>query len=1440
MQSNTLDAKQRFELLLKHIELPTEMVEQHFIDVHLEKVIVSEKQSQWKIVLCSKTLLPATCFASFLSHARSKFKHISAIELCVQHQPNISGAQLFEEYWDLCLEDIKQKHPLINGFLNQASITIRDFEVELGLIDGVNVEIANAKQMNHWIQAFYSDYLNTEYRIRFGLNEQRTEMLEKFKMQVEQEQQQFVEDAMAQQATTSMPTTIADADLKLMLGVEIKDLPVSIQTITEEERKVTVQGLVFDLKETTTKNGTTIFQFNITDFSDSIGVKSFIKNKEDLKIMRMLKDGMWILLRGKVEYDRFGNQNQPPELIFIPNDLVRIEPLDRREDTAEQKRVEFHLHSTMSTMDACASIDEYMALAKSWGHRAIALTDHAGVQAFPEAQKAAKKHDLKMIYGLEANVLNEPMPVVLQAKSIPMLEETYVIFDIETTSLSVSNGEIIELAGVKMLRGEIVDTFSTLVKPTKPIPEKITSITNITDQMVSDSPTIEQVLPEFLAFIDHCTLVAHNARFDTGFIFEWCKRLDLAVPTQAIVDTLEMSRLLLAKEMKQFNLEALTDKFKIELKSHHRALDDCTATGHVFFHLVAIANKRNVSNLQELNLQSDDRLMQVRPFHCTIYALNRTGLKNLYKLVSLSHTEFFKRVPCIPKRQLIAHREGLLIASGCEKGEFFENVLNKSIEEAELVAQFYDVLEVQPLTTYRHLVDKGIVNVQADIIKAIERIVAIGKRLDKPVIATGNVHYLHPRDKINRDIVIQGIAGYSPLKEMEKPEVHFRTTDEMLKEFSFLGEETAYDIVVTQTNILADRFESFALFPKQLFAPHIEGAETEIRETCYETAKTMYGDPLPEIIIQRLEKELVPIINYGFSANYLISQRLVKKSNENGYLVGSRGSVGSSIVAMMLGISEVNPLPPHYLCGSCKVSEWFTDGSVANGFDLVDKVCSSCGQMMKGHGHDIPFETFLGFKGDKVPDIDLNFSGEYQATAHNYTRILFGEKNCFRAGTVGTIKDKTAFGFVKKYTEEKGLTWRNAEVIRHAIGCTGVKRSTGQHPGGIIVVPDTIEIEEITPVQYPADSVTAEWKTTHFDYHAFEENLLKLDILGHDDPTMMHMLQHLTGVDPLSIPMNDPKVMSLFSSTEPLGVSPEQIRSNIGTYGIPEMGTKFVRQMLEETNPTSFSDLLQISGLSHGTDVWLGNAQELIRNRTCTIKTVIGCRDEIMLYLIYKAGMDASLAFTITESVRKGRGLKPEWIEEMKTHKVPQWYIDSCLKIKYMFPKAHAAAYVISAVRCAYYKIYHPLEFYASYFSIRAKDLDLQTMIKGHSAILKRYDEMMAVYNQLSKTDQDICSAFEMGLEMTSRGFSFQNIDINRSKAFQFQISGKLLIPPFSAVSGCGETAAQSMENAQKQGEFLSIDDFQSRTRCTKTIIDTLKGMGCFGELPDSNQLTLF
>lgn len=1434
--SQTGDKRHRFELLMKQAELPNDLIDAYFADGYIDKVIVSQTNREWTFCIRKTSLVPSPAFVAFCRTVKEKFAHIADVSFVFLYDDVVKPQDIALQYWELFVEYAQREMVSVNGWLARAGLDADGDLLTVTLLDETGLELARKKKIDEAVVRFYERLFARKYRVKLAVGSSRQEAYERFAQQIEQEEREAVQQIMA--SVQEAPPPEDEGDVRLQVGYEIRDEPVPLMNIREEEKKITVQGSVFGLEVKELRNGSTLFTFNVTDFTDSIAMKMFAKTKEDVKVLSRLANGKWVKARGRVEYDRF---MQEPELVMMPNDLHEITPPPERQDDAEEKRVEFHLHTTMSTMDAVTPIDAYIKTAVKWGHKAIAITDHANVQVYPEAYKAAKKHGLNVLFGMEANVVNDAVPMVINPRREALATAEYVVFDIETTGLSVVNNKIIELAGVKMREGREIGRFSTFINPHEKIPYHIQQLTNISDDMVKDAPELEPKLREFVEFVGDAVLVAHNARFDIGFIQAACKSIGLPELGNPVLDTLELARFL-HPGMKNHRLNTLADKYKVSLENHHRAIDDSIALGGILYGLIGDAAERNVTYLDQLNDYVGLDLSNSRPFHCGIYALNATGKKNLFKLVSLSHTEYFNRVACIPKSKLVELREGLLVMSGCEKGEFFETVLNKTVEEAEEVAQFYDVLEVQPLDFYMHLVEKGLVGSRAEIEQALRTICRIGEKLGKPVVATGNVHYLHPRDKLFRDITIHGITGFSPLKEMRKPDAHFRTTKEMLAEFQFLGEEKAYEIVVKNTNELVERFEPFEMFPPDLFTPIIEGADEEIREKCYATARRMYGDPLPEVVVQRLEKELVPIIKYGFSANYLISERLVKKSNEDGYLVGSRGSVGSSVVATFLGISEVNPLPAHYLCRneSCRHSEWFLDGSVPSGFDLPDKDCPKCGGVMKGEGQDIPFETFLGFKGDKVPDIDLNFSGEYQPHAHNYTKVLFGEKQVFRAGTIGTVAEKTAFGFAKKYEEDHGKKWRGAELSRLAAGCTGVKRSTGQHPGGIVVVPDYIEVEDVTPVQYPADDTSSEWKTTHFDYHAFETNLLKLDILGHDDPTMMRMLQDLTGVDPTTIPMNDPKVMSLFNSTEALGVTPEQIRTPVATYGVPEMGTKFVRQMLHETQPSSFADLLQISGLSHGTGVWLGNAQELIKNGTCNIKTVIGCRDDIMLYLIYKAGMDASLAFKITESVRKGRGLTPEWIEEMKRCNVPQWYIDSCLKIEYMFPKAHAAAYVISAVRTAYFKLYHPIAFYATYFSVRAEDFDLDLLCQGYDAILRRLIEIEEKGFSATTKEKSMISILEMALEMTARGFSFKPIDLYRSHATRFLIDGDSLIPPFSAIAGIGENAARNIAAAREQGEFLSIEDFQQKAKVSKTIVEMLAAMGCFRGLPESNQLSLF
>ncbi|MBO2945716.1 PolC-type DNA polymerase III [Paenibacillus sp. F411] len=1433
------EKRNRFELLMRQGEVPAGLVDPYFLDGIIEKVEISQENREWLITLHKDSLVPAEVYRSFCLRIQEKLNHIAKIRFQFVYQGSVTPAEVIQEYWRLFLEWVHRQIPSVNGWMARASHELNDGLLTVQMPDSMALELARKKQIDEALMTFFKQYFALELRVKLQLGEQQDQAaLAEFEQKKREEEREVIERMMSTLEADPLPEE-EEGEVRLQIGYDIKDHPVSIQNIQDEEKKITIQGTIFGLDRKELRNGSTLFTYNVTDFSDSLQMKMFAKTKDDLKVMSLLENGKWVKARGRVEYDRF---MQVPELVMMPSDLVEVKAPAARKDQAELKRVEFHLHTTMSTMDAVTPIDKYVKTAAAWGHKAIAVSDHGGVQCFPDADKHAKKNGIKMIYGIEANVVNDAVNVVEQAKPLELHHATYVVFDIETTGLSITQNKITELAAVKMQEGKEIDRYATFVNPHEKIPYHIQQLTNITDEMVKDAPDLEPVLEEFVKFVGDAVLVAHNARFDMGFIQASLKNAGMNTLDNPYLDTLELARML-HPGMKNHRLNTLADKYKVLLESHHRAIDDTIALAGILNGLLSDVEKlKGIKMLDRLNDYVGTDLSNTRPFHCGIYAQNMIGKKNLYKLVSMSHTQHFKRVPCIPKSKLVEMRDGLIILSGCEKGEFFESVLNKTVEEAEEVAQFYDVLEVQPLTMYMHLVDKGLVGSPEELKTAVQKIIAIGEKLDKPVIATGNVHYLEPRDKLFRDITIHGITGFSPLKDLRKPDAHFRTTQEMLDEFQYLGAEKAFEIVVKNTNDLADRFEEIELFPSKLFTPILDGADEEIRNTCYETAKSIYGEDLPEVVVARLEKELEPIIKYGFSANYLISEKLVKKSNQDGYLVGSRGSVGSSVVATFLGISEVNPLPAHYICldKECKHSEWFLDGSVPSGFDLPDKACPKCGGRLKGEGQDIPFETFLGFKGDKVPDIDLNFSGEYQPEAHNYTKVMFGEKNVFRAGTIGTVAEKTAFGFAKKYEEEHQKRWRGAELNRLAGGCTGVKRSTGQHPGGIVVVPDYMEVEDITPVQFPADDVKAEWKTTHFDYHAFDANLLKLDILGHDDPTMMRMLQDLTGVDPTTIPMNDPKVMSMFNSTEALGVTPEQIRSPVATYGVPEMGTKFVRQMLIESQPSSFADLLQISGLSHGTGVWLGNAQELIKNGTCNIKTVIGCRDDIMLFLIYKAGMDASLAFKITESVRKGKGLSQEWIDEMKRCKVPQWYIDSCLKIQYMFPKAHAAAYVISAVRTAYFKLYYPIEYYATYFSVRAEDFDIELCCQGYDAIHKRIIEIEQLGFQASTKEKSMLSILEMALEMTARGFTFKNIDLYRSDALRFTVEGDCLIPPFSALQGIGDNAARNIAAAKEQGEFLSIEDFQQKSKASKTAVELLTQMGCFRGLPESNQLSLF
>jgi len=1035
-----------------------------------------------------------------------------------------------------------------------------------------------------------------------------------------------------------------------------------------------------------------------------------------------------VKVRGEAQYDKYAR-----ELIIFAYDIMETQKTERQDDAAK-KRVELHLHTQMSAMDGVSSVKDLVRRAAKWGHPAVAITDHGVVQAYPEAYEAGKKNNIKIIYGVECYLVSDSAAIVYNP-SDTTLDGDFVVFDIETTGLNASTDRIIEIGAVKVSRGKITDRFSTFVNPKIPIPDKIVELTGITDEMVKDAPEIEEVLESFLNFSKDCVLVAHNAQFDTGFIKVNAGRYNK--PFQyCILDTLELTRALFP-ELKRHRLNVVAKHLNVKLENHHRAVDDAGATAEIFIKCMDMLRQREITYIRDINsaLAGDKDIKSMDSYHAVILVKDQAGLKNLYKIISESHLKYFYKKPRVPKSLYMQYKEGLMIGSACEAGELYRAILEgKSDEELSRIVKFYDYLEIQPLGNNQFMVDSGRLESIQDLKNINKKIVNLGEQYNKPVVATCDVYFLDPQDEVFRRILMAG-QGFADA-DNQAP-LYLRTTDEMLQEFEYLGQEKAYEVVVENTNKIAEMIEFVKPIPDETFPPEIPGAEEEIQRLSISKAVEIYGDPLPKIVKDRMDKELNSIIKHGFSVMYIIAQKLVWKSLSDGYLVGSRGSVGSSFVAFLAGITEVNALPPHYVCPKCKNSEFITDGSVGSGVDMPDKNCPKCGTKYNKDGHDIPFETFLGFDGDKEPDIDLNFSGDYQPIAHKYTEELFGEGHVFRAGTIGTIAEKTAYGFVKKYLEERGKVVHNAEINRLVKGCTGIKRTTGQHPGGVMIVPRKNEIYEFCPIQHPADDPDSSIITTHFDYHSISGRLLKLDILGHDDPTVIRMLEDLTGVNAREIPIGDSATMSLFTSTEALGVSPEEIGSEVGTFAVPEFGTKFVRQMLVDTKPKTFAELVRISGLSHGTDVWLNNAQDLVRAGTATLSEVICTRDDIMLYLIYK-GVPAKQAFKIMESVRKGKGLKEEDEAIMRENNVPEWYIDSCKKIKYMFPKAHAVAYVMMAFRIAYFKVHYPTAFYTAYFTVRADDFDAELMTHGVERVRSKIKELEAKGNDISAKERNV------------------------------------------------------------------------------------------------------
>ena len=1229
----------------------------------------------------------------------------------------------------------------------------------------------------------------------------------------------------------------------VIYGRDFEDEPIAIEKIVGEMGEVTIRCQVMTLETREIRNEKTIVIMSVTDFTDSIVLKIFTRNDQLQELLDGgLAKGAFLKIKGVTTIDKFDSELTIGSVVGIKK---IADFTSTRADTSPEKRVELHCHTKMSDMDGVSDVKDIVKRAMKWGHKAIAITDHGDVQAFPDANHAVPPDsDFKIIYGVEAYLVDDLKDIIVDSKG-QSLNDSYVVFDLETTGLSPDKNKIIEIGAVKVVDGAITERFSTFVNPEVPIPYNIEQLTSIKDDMVLDAPRIEEILPEFMKFCEGTVMVAHNAEFDTGFIRKNCERMGLPFDF-TIADTVALARILLP-QLNRFKLDTVAKAVGVSLDHHHRAVDDAACTAEIFVKFIEMLHERGMETLDDVNQMgatSPELVKKLKSHHAIILATNDIGRINLYRLVSMSHLTYFHKTPRVPKSEFVKYREGLLLGSACEAGELYRAILDGRPEEEIIrLVKFYDYLEIQPIGNNSFMLrdEKSAINSVEELQDINRRIVKLGETFNKLVVATCDVHFLDPEDEVYRRIIMAG-KGFKDADDQAP--LFLRTTEEMLKEFEYLGSTKAEEVVITNPGKIADMCEKIAPVRPDKCPPVIENSDQMLRDICYTKAHSMYGEELPSIVKERLDRELNSIISNGYAVMYIIAQKLVWKSNEDGYLVGSRGSVGSSFAATMSGITEVNPLQAHYRCAYCKYSDFDSPEVKAfsgrSGCDMPDKICPVCGKKLVKDGFDIPFETFLGFKGNKEPDIDLNFSGEYQSKAHAYCEVIFGYGQTFRAGTIGTLADKTAFGYIKNYYEERGVHKRNCEIDRIVQGCVGVRRTTGQHPGGIVVLPVGEEINTFTPVQHPANDMTTATVTTHFDYHSIDHNLLKLDILGHDDPTMIRMLQDLTGIDPTTIPLDDELVMSLFKNTSALGVTPDDIHGiPLGCLGIPEFGTDFAMQMVIDAKPQEFSDLIRISGLSHGTDVWLGNAQTLIEQGLATISTAICTRDDIMIYLIQK-GLDSEQSFTIMESVRKGKGLKEEWKTEMRAHDVPEWYIDSCLKIKYMFPKAHAAAYVMMAWRIAYCKVYYPLAYYAAYFSIRATGFNYEIMCQGKERLEYFYKDYTRRKDSLSKKEQDTYRDMKIVQEMYARGFDFTPIDVYRAKPDRFQVIDGKLMPALNTIDGMGDNAAIAVAEAAKDGKFLSKDDFRQRTKATKTVIDLMADLGLLGELPESNQLSLF
>lgn len=1383
-------------------------------------------------------------------------------------KPHFPTELFSADYFPQLYAAVRRDIPSINGTLNNAEVRFENNTLTINLLNGGKTLLDSKgfdKALTKLISEEFNLYISVNYTGTFEVEENSEEYKaaiqdaqEKINRENLQKAAEFYqeeaetaekrEEKHAENTTVEIEVRegkfatpqIIQSSIRPLYGRSIRGKMIPISSISGDSGRIVVWGDVFDIEKKVTKSGDkNIFTIDITDYTGSTTAKVFNSIKESA-VIDNIKKGDTIVVQGDVEYDKYAG-----ELVVNARSIGTAQKV-KVVDNAEKKRVELHMHTNMSQMDAVTSAGDLVNRAYQWGHKAVAITDHGVAQAFPDAMKAADKinkdeEKIKIIYGVEAYFMDDLVESV-KGDADTGFDGTFICFDIETTGLSAARDKITEIGAVKVENGVITDTFSTFANPEMPIPQKITQLTGITDDMVKDAPSQSEAVRAFLEFAGDNVLVAHNAPFDTSFIAKACEDMGREYNYTSI-DTVAISRAILT-DIKNCKLDTVAKFLRLGDFNHHRATDDAEMLARIFINLCQrLTDDYGITKTNDINTKiAGGDFKKLPTYHQIILVKNKTGLKNLYRLISYSHLNYFYKKPRIPKSELVKYREGLIIGSACCAGQLYMAILEgKPWGELKQIASFYDYLEIQPAGNNSFMIRDGRFN-SVDELHEIDRtIIKLAKELGKPVCATCDVHFMDPTDSEFRKILMAG-QGFKDA-EQQAP-LYFRTTAEMLKEFEWLGKDKAYEYVVENPNKIADMCEYIRPIPKGTFPPNIEGAQEQLIDITWKRAKEKYGDPLPEIVKARLDKELNSITTYGFSVLYMTAQKLVADSEAHGYLVGSRGSVGSSFVATMSGISEVNPLCPHYVCPNCKHSEFITDGSYGSGFDMPPKNCPECGTLMDQDGHEIPFETFLGFKGDKVPDIDLNFSGEYQSKSHRYTEELFGKNNVFKAGTISTVAEKTALGFVKKFAQERGLVMHKAEEKRLAIGCTGVKRTTGQHPGGMVVVPRTNDVYDFCPVQHPANDVNSDNITTHFDFHSIHDTITKLDELGHDVPTIYHYLELYTGIPVMKVSMSDPEVMSLFTSPKALGVTEEDIDSKTGTFSLPECGTAFVRGMLIEAQPKTFTDLLQIAGLSHGTDVWLGNAQELIHNGTCTISEVIGTRDSIMTYLMHK-GLEPGMAFKIMEIVRKGNATKlltEEHFKAMREHNVPEWYIDSCMKIKYMFPKAHAAAYMIATLRLGWYKVHKAVEYYAAYFTVRSENLDGAIAMQGHQAVrdkMNNIKQKQSVHEATAKDEAEF-QTLQIVNEMMARKIEFLPVDIYKSEAKMFKVEDGKIRLPFSSLPGVGGAAADSLAETGKHTEYLSIEDMQIKTKVTKAVIETLKDVGVLKDLPESSQMSLF